>query len=74
MGAEVLEKTIHFLKERLLRILKIVKHFSKEIDNENRHFTVLEIRKVDKKIDEDGFILLLYFIDNTELINEKEVQ
>ena len=74
-GVELLEKTIHsFVKELAPNNIENKQNnFSKEIVIENRNFTVLgNFVKVDRKIDDDGFILLLYFVDNTELVNMKK--
>jgi c-di-AMP phosphodiesterase-like protein len=74
-GVELLEKTIHSFVKELdpENIGKWENSFSKEVVIENRNYNVLgNLVKVDSKIDEDGFILLLYFIDNTELVNMKK--
>ena len=74
-GVELLEKTIHSFVKELdpNNIGKEQNNFSKEIVINNRNYNVLgNFVKVDRKIDEDGFILLLYFIDNTELVNMKK--
>jgi len=44
-------------------------NFSKDIVINGRNYCVLgNFVKVDSKINEDGFIILMYFVDNTELV------
>ncbi len=74
-GVELLEKTIHsFVKDLDPNNIGSEQiNFSKEIVISNRNYNVLgNFVKVDSKIDEDGFIILLYFIDNTELVETKK--
>jgi len=74
-GIELLEKTIHSFVEELNpnNIRSEQNNFSKEIIIENRNYNVLgNFVKVDRRIDSDEFILLLYFIDNTELVDIKK--
>lgn len=74
-GVELLEKTIHSFVKDLdpNNIGNEQINFSKEIVISGRHYNVLgNFVKVDSKIDEDGFIILLYFIDNTELVEMKK--
>ncbi len=48
-------------------------NFSKDIKIHDRNYCVLgNFIKVDNRINEDEIILLLYFIDNTELVNLKK--
>jgi c-di-AMP phosphodiesterase-like protein len=74
-GEDLLEKTIHSFVKDLdpSTIAKETMNFTKEIDVNKRNYNVLgNFVKVDSKINEDGFILLLYFVDNTELVESKK--
>jgi len=70
-GEKLLEKTIHsFIKELNPDELSNGNvNFSKDIVINGRNYCVLgNFVKVDSKINEDGFIILMYFVDNTELV------
>lgn len=74
-GEQLLEKTIHsFIKDlNPNTISNETMNFSKEVIINNRNYHVLgNFVKVDNKINEDGFIMLLYFIDNTEMVGIKK--
>jgi len=73
-GVELLEKTIHTFVKELdpNNIGNGQNNFSKEIVIGDKNYNVLgSFVKVDRKIDDDEFILLLYFVDNTELVKLK---
>lgn len=71
-GEELLEKTIHsFIKGLDPESLSDEKamNFTKDISINSRNYCVLgNFAKVDNKINEDGFIIMMYLIDNTELV------
>lgn len=48
-------------------------NISKDITITNRYYTVLgNLVKIDDNNDEESFIVMLYFVDNTDLVNEKQ--
>lgn len=73
-GEELLEKTIHsFVKDlNPNNISNETVNFSKEIILNGRNYNVLgNFVKVDNKINEDGYIIMMYLLDNTELVETK---
>jgi c-di-AMP phosphodiesterase-like protein len=74
-GEELLEKAIQTFTKDLNpeSFSNETMNFSDEIKIHDRNYCVLgNFIKVDKRINEDEIILLLYFIDNTELVNLKK--
>lgn len=71
-GEELLEKEIHsFVKDMNPDNLtgEGAMNFTKDISINGRSYCVLgNFAKVDNKINEDGFIIMMYLIDNTELV------
>lgn len=74
-GEELLEKTIHSLIKGLNPddLNDENMNFNKDIVINGRNYCVLgNFAKVDSKINEDGFIMLMYLMDNTELVELKK--
>ena len=74
-GEDLLERAISSLVEDLHpdNLVGGVSNISKEVQINNRHYNVLgNFVKVDDKVDADGYILMLYLIDNTELRDIKK--
>ncbi|NLD50509.1 MAG: phosphoesterase [Clostridiaceae bacterium] len=74
-GEQLLEKTIYsFVKDlNPADTSNETMNFTKDIVVNKRHYNVLgNFVKVDNKINNDGFILLLYFVDNTELVESRK--
>ncbi|HPD01244.1 MAG TPA: DHH family phosphoesterase [Acetivibrio sp.] len=75
-GEELLEKTIHsFVKGMNPDNLSDegAMSFTKDILINGRSYCALgNFAKVDDKINEDGFIIMMYLIDNTELVEIKK--
>ncbi|MDQ2085118.1 DHH family phosphoesterase [Herbivorax sp. ANBcel31] len=75
-GEELLEKTIQTFAEELNpeSFSNETMNFSDETKIHGRNYCVLgNFIEADSKINDDGIILLLYFIDNTELVNMKKI-
>jgi cyclic-di-AMP phosphodiesterase len=74
-GEDLLEKTIGHFVEGLhpKNLINGQANVSKEVEINGRHFLVLgNLVKVDAKTDLDSYILMLYLIDNTELIETRK--
>lgn len=74
-GEKLLEKTIHSFIKGLNpdELTDGNMNFSKDIVINGRSYCVLgNFVKVDSKINEDGFIILMYLMDNTELVELKK--
>lgn len=75
-GEQLLERTISSLVEDLHpdKLVEGNSNVSREVCINDRHYNVLgNFVKVDDKVDSDGYILMLYLIDNTELIELKKI-
>lgn len=70
-GEALLEKTIHSFIEELSpeSLTSGISNISREIVVNSKHYSVLgNFVKIDKKADNKSYILMLYFIDNSELV------
>ncbi|MCX8129885.1 MAG: DHH family phosphoesterase [Clostridia bacterium] len=75
-GEELLEKTISSFVGELHpeNLIDEKTNICKEIEINNRHYCVLgNIAKVEDKNNKDEYILLLYLVDNTELIETRKL-
>jgi len=74
-GEKLLEKTISSLIEDLnpSNFVNETTNFSRQVAVNNMHYKVLgNLVKTEAKSETDNYILLLYFIDNTELVEIKK--
>ncbi|NMB33169.1 MAG: phosphoesterase [Clostridium sp.] len=75
-GEELLEKMIHtFIKDLKPKNLSQNREmsFTREVAINDRNYHILgNLAKVDNKINEGGFIIMMYLIDNTELVEIKK--
>lgn len=74
-GEALLEKTIHSFIEELNpdNLVDEISNISREIVINGHHYSVLgNFVKIDSKADTGSFILMLYLIDNTELVELRQ--
>ena len=74
-GEQLLERTISSLVEDLHpdNLVGGMANINKEVHINNKHYNVFgNFVKTDEKVDADGYILMLYLVENTELIELKE--
>lgn len=74
-GEDLLEKTISSFVDELHpdNLVCQVTNIAREIQINNKHYMVLgNFAKVDEKSDAGSYILMLYLLDNTELVETKK--
>ncbi|MCX7923018.1 MAG: DHH family phosphoesterase [Clostridia bacterium] len=74
-GEDLLEKTINSFAEELHpdKLVDEMPNISRDIIINGRHYSVLgNFVKTDEKSEAASYILMLYFIDNTELVETKK--